>query len=395
MKKKIFIISGIIIFMLVVVLVSRSRRKSVPQVETIVAEKGNIISKVTADGTLKALNQVDIGSDVMGKIIKMKVKEGDVVHKGDVLCIIDQSIYSSRLKRARSSLKLSKLRLSKAKTELERSTTLFENKLISKEKYEDAKLNYDVTASELESNLESYNEAEENFKKTIITSPVDGEVVQVNKEEGEMVVIGTKNVPGSVMMTIADRSKMFVNALVDETEIVRIKLEQPVDIAIDAFPDTTFGGKVTKIGGMPEKSTSGTEQAINFPIEVELSGVMQEFYPGMSASCEITTNRKDSVIIIPYPALGRQKIKGKEEVHLESDVVLLLKGNRVKIVPVKTGLTGDKGVEIKDGVATGDTVLTGPYMTLRKLKDGDKVITKSKIKEQKSKRQIKIRGIKK
>lgn len=377
-KKKIFIITGIVIFVLVVALVGRSKRKSVPQVETIVAKKGNIISKVTADGTLKALNQVDIGSDVMGKIIKMKVKEGDVIHKGDVLCIIDQSIYKSRLKRAKSSLKLSKLRLSKAKTELERSTTLFENKLISKEKYEDAKLNYDVAAAELESNLESYNEAEENFKKTIITAPVDGEVVQVNKEEGEMVVMGTKNVPGSVMMTIADRSKMFVNALVDETEIVKIKLEQPVTITIDAFPDTTFGGKVTKIGGMPEKSASGIEQAINFPIEVELSEVMQEFYPGMSASCEITTNRKDSVIIIPYPALGRQKIKGEE-----SDIVLLLKGNKVQIIPVKTGLTGDKGVEIKDGVVPGDTVLTGPYMTLRKLKDGDKVkvMTKPEIKK--------------
>ena len=163
MKKKIFIIAGIIILVLVVVLVGGSKRKHIPQVEITVAKKGNIVSKVTADGTLKALNQVDIGSDVMGKIIKIKVKEGDRVHKEDVLCIIGQSMYSSRLKRAKSSLKLSKLRFTKAKTELERSTTLFENKLISKEKYEDAKLNSDVVTSELESNLEFYNEAEENF----------------------------------------------------------------------------------------------------------------------------------------------------------------------------------------------------------------------------------------
>lgn len=370
-KKKLLIIVGAVVLVLIIVLLNLKRGRSVSKTDAVVAKKDNIISNVRAEGTLKALNQVQIGSDVMGRIVKIKVEEGDKIRKGDTLCIIDQSTYVARLRQAKSSLILAQAKIAKAKEDLRRSEELFKNHLISEEQYEKEKLNYEMAKAEAELSHEYYNEARENYNKTIITSPADGEVLQINKEEGEMVVMGTISTPGSVIMTIAERSKMFVKALVDETEVIKIDPGQPAVITIDALSDTTFEGEVTRIGGIPEKTGYGLEEAINFPIEVEIMGTHKKLYPGMSATCEITVDIKDSVVVIPYPAVGRKKIEGDER-----DVVLLVKEKRVKVTPVKLGLTGEKGVEIVDGVAVGDTVLTGPYKILRSLKDGDKADVK-------------------
>ncbi len=387
-KKKLLIIVGAVVLVLIIVLLNSKRGRSVSKTDAIVAKKDNIISNVRAEGILKALNQVQIGSDVMGRIVKIKVEEGDKIRKGDTLCIIDQSTYVARLRQAKSSLILAQAKIAKAKEDLRRSEELFKNHLISEEQYEKEKLNYEMAKAEAELSHEYYNEARENYNKTIITSPADGEVLQINKEEGEMVVMGTISTPGSVIMTIAERSKMFVKALVDETEVIKIDPGQPAVITIDALSDTTFEGEVTRIGGIPEKTGYGLEEAINFPIEVEIMGTHEKLYPGMSATCEITVDVKDSVVVIPYPAVGRKKIEGDER-----DVVLLVKGKRVKVTPVKLGLTGEKGVEIVDGVAVGDTVLTGPYKILRSLKDGDKADVKIKesLIESKKKR-LKNRG---
>ncbi|MCK4352425.1 efflux RND transporter periplasmic adaptor subunit [candidate division WOR-3 bacterium] len=387
-KKKLIIIAGTMVLILIIILLNLRKGKGSNKVDALVVKRDNIISKVRTEGTLKALNQVQIGSDVMGRIIKLKVKEGVRVRKGDALCIIDQSTYVARLKRAKASLNFTLAKLTKAEEDLRRNKELFENKLISKEQYEEAKLNYEMIKAEAESAQESYNEAKENYNKTIITSPVDGEVVQLNKEEGEMAIMGTINTPGSVIMTIAERSKMFVKALIDETEVIKIVPKQLVTITIDALPDTTFNGKVTRIGGIPE--SYGTEEAVNFPIEVEILGTHEKLYPGMSATCEITVGVKDSTLVIPYSALGRKKIQGKEQ-----DVVLLSKGKKVKQTLVKLGLTGEKGVEIIEGVAISDTVLIGPYKILRKLKDGDKVEVKikeiSEVEKKRGKRRDKVK----
>ncbi|MDD2890683.1 MAG: efflux RND transporter periplasmic adaptor subunit [bacterium] len=385
-NKKILIGIGAVVFIALIVILNLKRENSAETVEIIVAKKENISATVRADGTLKGLNQVEIGSDVTGKIVEMRVKEGDKVNKGDVLCIIDPSTYSSRVKRVYSVLKLSQAKLAKGELDFNRSTVLFESKLISKENYETAKLNYEAILSEVKSNEEIYNEEKSLLDKTTITSPVTGEIVQRNKEEGEMIIAGGMNSPDLVVMTIADRSKMSVKALVDETDIINIAVNQPVKVTVDAFPDTIFDGQVVKIGGMPEQSNLGTEQAINFPIEIEITGISNKLYPGMSATCEITIGKRDSVIVIPYMALGKKKIKEEEK-----DIVILFKGNKAKTSTVKIGLTGKDGVEIKEGISLNDSVLTAPYKTLRKLKDGDriKVSTKKKDKKDKDKKAVK------
>ena len=392
-KKKLFIIIGIVVVIVLVVMINLRKGRGRDKLSAVIVKKGSIVSNVRADGTLKGLNQVDIGGEVMGKIIEMRVKEGDRVQKGDILCIIDQSTYKSRERRAVAAFRLSESRRTKAEADLERATELFKSGLVSKEDYESAKLKYETALAEVRSNEESYNEAKSIVEKTIIRSPVAGEVIQRNKEEGEMAITGTINTPGSVIMTIADRNQMFVRALVDETEIVKVGIGDPVDVTIDAFQDTVFEGEVVKIGGLPTKSGFTGEEAVNFPIEVELYETPENLYPGMSASCEIRVGGKDSVIVIPYMSLGTRKIKEKEE-----DIVILAEANKAKITSVKLGLTGEDGVEIIEGISVGDTILTGTYKKLRELKDEDKIEIKIKdksdpeMKDKRRKRKGKIRA---
>ncbi len=365
-KKRIFIILGIVIFVVIIVVVSLARKERGKKVTAKTARRENIVSKVNAEGILRALNQVQIGSDVMGRLVEIRVNEGDRVKKDDVLCIIEQNTYLARLNQAKASLDFLQAKLFKVEEDLMRSKELFESKLISREQHEQQRLSYEMAKADADAALEVYNEAKENYNKTIIKSPAGGEVVQINKEEGEMVVMGTISTPGSVIMTIAERSKMMVKALVDETEIVKIEPGQPSKVEVDALPDTTFNGEVTRIGGIPESSVYSYEEAINFPIEIEIEGTPSKLYPGMSASCEITVGIKDSVVVIPYTSVGRKTIDGEE-----SDVLFITKGRNAKLVTVKLGMTGENGIEIIEGISEGDTVLTGPYKTLRELEDGD------------------------
>lgn len=383
-KRNLFILIAVIVVIVLVSVLGSIKRKPAEKFTAIIVKKDNIVSKVQADGSLEALNQIEIGSDVIGKIVQMLVNEGDKVEKGDILCVIDQSTYTSQVNQALAGLDLAKSQLTQATTDLDRTTELFKNQLISKEDFESAKLKYETARSNLKTSEEAYNEAKATLEKTVIKSPIAGEVIQCNKKEGEMVDASTMYASGVAIMVLGDRSRMFVKALVDETEIVKIAIGQQANVSIDAFPDTVFTGKVVRIEGIPNNTgtTSTTNESINFPIKLEMLPVGGEIklYPGMSASCEILTDEKDSVVVIPYNALGRQQIKDKEE-----DVAILSKGGKAKITPVKLGIIGEKGVEIKNGINVGDTVLTGPYKKLRELKDGNKVEIEKSFKANKNK----------
>lgn len=374
MRKKILIGIGILAFIIVVVVLNLRRGGDAKRVEGQVVKTGSITSEVRVEGTVKAENQVDIGSEVMGKIVKISVKQGDRVKKGDLLCIVDPSTYEARLAQAKARLRVSESRLRKAEMDMRRSTQLLEEQLISAEEHERMKTEYESAKAQVEVDRFAAREAQENLNKTTVRSPIAGEVVSVAREEGEMVVMGTIGTPGSVIMTIAERSKMFVKAMVDETEIVRVRIGQKAETEVDAFPDTTFPGEVVRIGGMPVREL-GSEQAVNFPVEIELKAGSPVLYPGMSATSNIRVAEKDSVVLVPYTALGKRKF-GEEE----KDALFAARGGVATLKPVKIGVTGEKGAEIEEGIGLGDTVLVGPYKILKELKDGDKV--KVELKEE-------------
>lgn len=363
-KKILIPVAALAVVAIIIVLNLKSGAAPRYTVEGEVLKRGRIEEIVRADGQLKAVSQVNIGSDVMGRIEKIYVKEGDVVKKGDTLCIIDRSTYLARVRGLEYSLKQQEARLEKAKKDFERIKELYEKNLVSKSAYEEAEATYKALKAQVEASRYSLEEAQRQLEKTIILSPINGEIVGVNKEEGEMAIVGTINTPGSIIMTIADLSKMMVNAYVDESEVVKIKRGNKVRIKIDAYPGKVFTGEVINVGGIPQQSVS-QEYGISYPVEILIKDTAY-LLPGMSASCEIITKESNNALRVPIVALGREKESDK-------DYCFVVKKGTAKKRYVKIGIEGEAYAEALGGVEEGDTVITGPYKIQRKLKDGDRV----------------------
>lgn len=359
-----FIVSALALFIIIVVILNITfKPKSGGEVETAVARKDTLVSRVSATGNLKAQAQVNIQAQVMGRVDGLYVKEGDAVKAGQLLCLLDQTQY-------RAALTLARTNFEQQGRLLTRADTLFAKKLIAQEEYERVRTSCDVARAQLE-------QAQDQFDKTRIVSPISGTVVKVNIEAGETVIIGTMNNLGTVMMIVADLSKMLALVDVDESDIPQIRLGQQATVRLDALPDSVFGGTVTKIGYMPIQSTSltanatgGQQTTADFEVEVALASSADVLRPGMTVSSEITTARQGDVLVVPIQAVGRRKIKGK----VTQSVFVVDKGS-ARLQPVETGSSSDTDIEIRVGLKPGDMVVSGPYKVLSKLTDGARVAT--------------------
>jgi HlyD family secretion protein len=351
------VIVGIVVVVALIVVGNVRRKPSGEPVETKKVGRGSILSIVSATGELKAQAQVNLQAQVMGVVAKLHVKEGDVVRKGDLLLELDRKSYEANLVLARA-------RFTQAQLSHTRVESLSQAKLVSAEQFEASKANLDMSRAQ-------YEEAQDQYDKTSIRAPISGTVAQVNIKEGETVIIGTMNTSGTVMMVLADMSHMQAIVNVDETDVVKIALGQPAKVEVDALPDTSFSGHVTRIGYMPAApslSSTTTQQGTTFEVEVTLDSVAPELRPGMNAHADITTASLDSVLTIPIQSAGRREVKGKE-----TETVFIVKDGKAVLTPVRAGKTSDTDMEVTEGLALGDEVVTGPYKTLAKLTDGRRV----------------------
>jgi HlyD family secretion protein len=407
-KKKILIIIGIVLVVAIVFVVSLL--KSGEKTYTIQAEevkKNDITSIVTANGKLSPRTDVKISAYVPARIDQLPVKEGDMVQKGQLLVQLDDTEYRAAVNQAKAQLNSAEANLEQAQLVYDRQKGLFEKKLSSKEQY-------DLAATELKRAEALYQQAEANLdqakyalSKTTITSPMDGMVTSLNAEVGEIVMIGTMNNPGTVIMTISDMSEIETEVEVDETDIAEVKLDQEVKVKIDAFPDTTFKGKVSEIGHTALISGLGTQdQVTNFLVKVVLLDKVPNLRPGMSASVDITTQHRNDILSVPIPAVvmreeksdslkvKKEKTQGvmasedsvaareertKKKEKKEIEGVFIVDKGRVKFVKVQTGVADQQNIEIVSGIKEKDMVVTGSYKILRTLKDGDKVKISKKI----------------
>lgn len=365
--KRIVIIASVIIVLGIIVAANFMKAgKNTPTVEAQIVTRGRIQEIVRADGEIKAEKQVDIGSDIMGRIEKIYVKLGDYVKKGDTLCLIDRQSYEAKVNSLKMTLNDLQNKLDKAQKDFERIKSLYDKGLVAETDYEDSRLQLESLKAQYQSTYYSLKDAEYQLSKTVITSPITGKVVSLNKEAGEIVVMGTVNNPATVIMTIAELSKMKVNAYVDESEIVKVKEGQPVNINVTAYPDKNFKGTVRAISAAPYQGTSESSVTggVQYSVEIAIvdTGIL---YPGMTATCEIITNRRDSVLKVPVQALGKEKTG--------EDYLFVIRGGKVYKTPVKIGIIASNEAEIVEGLAEGDTIATGPYTVLRTLKDGQKV----------------------
>lgn len=354
-KKRLFIILGVILLLIIIIILNLTFKEPGVSVETKPAAYGSIVSKVSGDGQLKAEAQVNIQSQSIGIVEKLYVKEGETVAKGQLLCMLDQ-------KSSKANLDLALAQFEQIAKSYARSETLYQQNLISAQDYETAKSTYIQTKARLD-------QAQDSYDKTMITSPINGTVIQLNIEAGEAVMIGTMNNAGTVLMVIADLSKMLGIIDLDETEVPLVKTNARTIIRIDAFPDTTFTGVVSKVGYMPKQNMlAGITQSTDFEVEIKLDQTTPNLRPGMSINAEIITSEKESILVIPIQSAGRRKIKEEE-----TQTVFVVEKGVAKLKPIKTGIASETDIEIIEGIQAGETVITGPYKLLAKLKDGDKV----------------------
>jgi HlyD family secretion protein len=245
------------------------------------------------------------------------------------------------------------------------------------------------------------DEAQDRLSKTIFTAPMDGKVTRLNVEEGETVIIGTMNNPGSLVLTISDLSVIEVVVKVDETEVSEIALGDSASIRIDAFPDVEFAGHVTEIGNSaitpPSQQQSGQQAAIDFEVVLTLLPSEAPLRPDLSATADIVIEQRDDVVSVPIIALtvrDRSDVEGDDATPNETNAtgvsseggaedgagaaddvegVFLASDGTVRFVPVDIGIAGQEYFEVLSGLAEGDTVVAGPYQRIRQLRNGDAI----------------------
>ncbi|NIT36024.1 MAG: efflux RND transporter periplasmic adaptor subunit [candidate division Zixibacteria bacterium] len=348
------VVAGALLAAIVIFKIS-SRGPGLPEVEVMELAPGGIVSTVSADGELEALNQVDISAEIVAKVEKVYVKEGDEVERGQILCALDDD-------ELRSQRDLNRSRLDEAAASYKRGKALFEENLISEADFDARRTAYEVAKSQLE-------QSEDNLSKTRLFAPISGRVVRVDVEEGETVVLGTMNNPGTVMFTLGNLSAMQAKIYVDEADIVDVSVGQRAKVTPDAMPDAGFDARVSAIGYMPAtEADAAASDVIEFEVVLDVIDIDARLRPGMSVSGAITTAQRENVLTCPLQAIGRREGEGEPR-----DTVFVLEGGRAKLVPVKTGISDGTRVEIVEGVKAGQRVIVGPYTVLRALGDGDDV----------------------
>ena len=418
-KKTTYILVGVAV-VVIVALVSLSKmgllgsKEIITEVEVAKANEITIIETVSATGKIQPEIEVKISSEVSGEIIALPIKEGQVVKKGDLLVKINPDLYTSGYNRTVAGLSQTKAGLSQAdasfneaKASYDRNKTLFDKGIISKSEwdkaisaYESAKANKQSAYYNVRSASATVSEAKDNLGRTTIYAPADGTISMLNVELGER-VLGTQQMAGTELLRVANLNNMEVEVDVNENDIVKINVGDSAKVEVDAYMKKQFKGLVTSISNSAS-TTLTADQVTNFKVKVRIlkesyqdlvvgkPASYSPFRPGMTATVDIITKRKEKVIGVPISAVviktdttpvkkivvedepADQTIKSKSDKKMEC--VFVKKGSKAVIKVIKTGIQDDTNIEVTQGLAKGDEIIVGPYTTVSKdLNSGDKI----------------------
>jgi len=368
-NKKKLIIAASIILLLIIVVAANLKKGGGVKVEASKVTRGSIEEVVSAPGEIQAKEERKINSEVTAEVVKLLVEEGDWVEEGQILVKLDSTEQFAAYQRALANVGAQRADLEFRKEQLRRKNELYNKGLISRENFENIATEVELASSILENARTELGRAKRSLQRTTIRSPIPGTVMDINKEEGEVVVAGTINNPGSIILTVSDLEEMEMVADVNESEIPLVSIRDTARITVDAFADTTFKGIVYYKASMPIQATSS--QAVDFEVKIAVPHY-PGMLPGMSANAEIITAKKDSVVRIPLQALvARDKKNG----------VYKIEEGKTIFAEVVTGITEAMWVEIKEGLDEDDLIVSGPIKTLMNLTDNQKVIWEEEKKE--------------
>ncbi len=406
------------------------RRESGLAVTVEKIETRDLEAIVSASGKVQPKRSVNISAETMGKVVTVAVNEGDLVTRGQLLLEIDPKNLETRVQNAEASLASARSQLDQTKAQIDnakvalreaqdtlrRSEDLYKSGLLPRDQYERAvndvrrqTTNLQVSEQSVltqqqrikqeEANLES---ARYDLNKVRVVSPISGLVTRRSIEEGETAVVGTMNNAGTVLLQVADLSVIETEIEVDETDIPYIRLGQPAKVTIDALPDQTFRGKVTEVGNSPIQAAGGgaATRATNFKVVVTIAGQVPNVRPGFACTAVITTATRQRAVAVPIQAMTVRELivneegeivkreaaaksrpgrpapppePGPGEKRAEIEGVFMVKDGRAVFHPVKTGIAGDRYFEVLKGLAAGDEIITGPFASVRTLREGDAV----------------------
>jgi HlyD family secretion protein len=403
MKRSRKIILGTVVVVLLLagvsVALARSQDRGV-EVRVEEVRERDLVATITATGSVRARRQVNISSDVMGRVIELNVEEGDEVERGEVLLRIDPSQLRAQVARAQASLSQSlaevaqrRANLLQAEREMERQEGLRTRDagLVSRQVLEESETQVEVQRSLLESAQHGVEqaragleEAEDQLARTTILAPISGRVTRLDIEEGETVVVGTMNNPGSLLLTISDLSVVEAVLAVDETDVPRVSVGDSALVELDAFPGREFTAAVAKIGNSairdPSGSTGGQGSSVDYEVILTLLDPPAELRPDLSAAADVVVDARNGVLSVPIISVT---LRDGEDDAAEEDPsgpvsregVFVVREGRAEFREVELGITGREYFEVISGLELGESVVSGPFQAIRSLEDGAAVRT--------------------
>jgi len=429
-KKKILIGVGIVAVGGAIAFANvKFKRQEGLSVTTEAIQKRRLESIVSASGKVQAKRFVNISADTSGRVTELAVNEGDRVKKGQFLLQIDPrnlrtrvqsgeasfAASRSQLEQMKLAMEASRVALQQAEDNARRQRELSKQGLTTREALERAEAELktrqaDMKTQEQQLKTQQHRLQQESatlesarfdFNKVRIESPIDGIVTRRNIEAGETAIIGTMNNPGTILLTIADMSVMEAEVDVDETDIPSVELGQKAKITIDAVQGKTFTARVTEIGNSPIQTPGqqSSAAATNFRVVLTLDGEIPGVRPGFTCTADITTATRETALAVPIQATTVREVVVDEKENVirdpqpeggkrpsrttvqaaelkpgqsrkELEGVFVIRDGRAEFVPVKTGIAGDKYFEVLSGLKEGDRVITGPFQSVRELRDG-------------------------
>jgi len=379
------------------------RQPSTTDVDVItVARVDTLRSHVTASGEIVATRYADLGSSVMGRLVSLRVREGDLVTAGQVLARIDpvqaQSAVASsaaalraleaqaegsgnQVRAAQAEVAVATSRQSEAQRALERARDLFKSGLVAQSELEAAAAAAETATAQVNAAKAALASAEQarsastervaqgradrasvqdQLAKTEITAPIAGVITRLDVEEGEMVVMGVQNQPGSILMTISDLSAINAEVKVAEADVLRLAQGNAASVTLDALPERSYTGRVVEVGASALPQIGTQASAREFRVKVRLEGDVTQLRPGLTCDTEILVAERRNVLAVPLQAVVQRDGKSG---------VFVVNNNRAVFTPVTTGIIGGLTIEVT-GVDEGASIVAGPFQVLRDLADG-------------------------
>lgn len=405
-RNKVLVGAGAAALLVALVLISAgARRDRGVEVRFEKVGRRDLVAAVTASGKIQPKKQVDVSADITGRITKIAVREGDFVKKDQLLLQIDPTIYQANLQQAEATYASSEAAAVQAKANRDQAERALQRtkelrtqspNLVAPEQLEQAQTASDIADANLTAAVHQVDQARaavrsarDNLRKTTLVAPMAGRVTRLPVEEGEVAVPSTFSKDIALLMTISDLSVIQAKVKVDETDVVRVHLGDSVEVSIDAFPDTTFTGRVTKVSDSSLRDATQTptgqnDRAVDYEVEVTLVKPPTDIRPDLSATARIVTSTRSKALSIPIIALTVRENKpvstetrpvdtATARRKKEAEGVFIVKDGVATFRAVKVGIAGDEYFEVLEGLKEGETIVAGPYQAIRDLKDAARV----------------------